>query len=289
MAGVSESSGVRLGQATWARKLFRAWQMFNIDQCPLLAAGIAFYAFLSLFPALLALEFLYGLVADPATLPNQIATVSSSVPGIARTMIAEHLEVMATGSRPVLGIGFIVAVLTELWSVSGVVGNLFDSVSRAYHVPERRGFARRKLMSLAAAIATIVLMAVMVVLVMLAPQLLARIPGPPVIGWLAEGLRWCVLVVIVVACVRWVYRFGPDRRRQTRPRLISVGAVVATFFWMIASAGFSLYVSTWGSHADTYGALAGVALLLLWLWLAAYSILLGAEINSEFEPPLPAA
>ena len=272
-----------LGRAPGVRRLITVWQLFNADKCPLLAAGIAFYAFLSLFPALFGLEFLYGLVADPATLPAQIETITSTIPGVARAMIAEQLAAAANSPRPVLGIGFIVAILTELWSVSGVLGNLFDAVNTAYHVPERRRFIRRKLISLAAAVATIVYMAAVAVLVVVTPQLVMRIPGPAIIGWLLEGLRWLVLIVLVVACVRSVYRFAPDRRPATRPRLISVGAVVATSVWVVASVGLSIYVSTFGSHSETYGALAGVAVLLIWLWLASYSILLGAEINSQLE------
>ncbi|QDP96708.1 YihY/virulence factor BrkB family protein [Microlunatus elymi] len=263
-------------------KLITAFRMFNADQCPLLAAGIAFYTFLALFPALIALEFLYGLVADPATLVSQIETITSTLPGVARKLIAEQLAVMASSPRPVLGIGFVIAVLTELWSVSGVVGNLFGAVNTAYRVPDDRGWVRRKLLALAAAVVSILFMAVVVVMVVLAPQLIAIVGGPAVLGWVLEGLRWLILVSLTVVGVRLVYRFGPHRR-ATRPRLISAGAVVATLIWFAASAGFAIYVDLFGSHAETYGALAGVAVLLLWLWLAGYAILLGAEINSTFD------
>jgi membrane protein len=180
-----------------------------------------------------------------------------------------------------LGISLVISVLIALWSASGGVGQLISAVNTAYDEEENRGFVKRKLLALGLTLSAIVFMVIMISLVAVAPALLDLLPSGPV-RWLIEVARWVLLVVLVAVALAVLYRVAPAR---DAPKMlwVSAGAGVATVLWVIASVGFTIYVSNFGSYGKTYGALAGVVVLLLWLWITCYAILLGAEINAESE------
>ena len=265
----------------WLQILKRGMAEAKTDQVPLLAAGVAFFSFLSLFPALIALVTLYGLVADPATVADQVGSLTKSLPPDAGKIITTQLTSVPQSS---LGIGLVISLVAALWSASGGVGQLITAVNTAYDEEENRGFVKRKLLALGLTLAAIVFMVVMLSLVAVAPAVLDNLlPSGPV-RWLVEIARWLLLVVLVAVALAVVYRVAPAR---DAPKMswVSTGAGIATVLWVIASVGFTIYVSNFGSsgYAKTYGALAGVVVLMLWLWITCYAILLGAEINAESE------
>ncbi|MBA3249012.1 MAG: YihY/virulence factor BrkB family protein, partial [Geodermatophilaceae bacterium] len=181
-----------------------------------------------------------------------------------------------------LGIGLVIALLGALWSASGGVSNLINAVNVCYDEEETRGFLKLRGLALMLTIGAIVFMALAVGLVAVAPAVLEALPLGIVGTILLQVGRWVLLVVLVMAGLAVVYRLAPDRDAP-KFRWASVGAVVTTVIWVIASVGFSLYVDNFGSYGKTYGALAGVIVLLLWLFISAYIVLLGAEINAEAE------
>jgi membrane protein len=171
-------------------------------------------------------------------------------------------------------------VLTALWSASGGVGYLITAVNLAYDEEERRGFVRRKLLALGMTLGAIAFVLLAVVLFAAGAAIGENVPTAVRIG--LEAVRLVLAVVLIGVALAVTYRIAPSRDAP-QLRWVSVGAVVATVIWLVASVGFSVYVETFGNYAKTYGSLAAVVVLMLWLWLTAYAVLLGAEINAESE------
>lgn len=268
----------------WLQVLKRGMAEGKVDQVPLLAAGVAFFSFLSLFPALIALVTVYGLVADPASVKSQVGSLTKSLPSDAASLITGQLNTLVSAPHKALGFSLVVSLLIALWSASGGVGQLITAVNTAYDEDETRGFVKRKLLALGLTLGAIVFMLIMLALVAVAPPLLANfLPSGP-LRWLLEIARWVLLVVLVACALAVLYRVAPSRDAP-KMRWVSTGAGIATALWVIASIGFTIYVSNFGQsgYAKTYGAMAGVVILLLWLWITCYAILLGAEINAESE------
>ncbi|PVG80700.1 YihY/virulence factor BrkB family protein [Nocardioides gansuensis] len=268
--------------AGWRQILVRAWKESKRDQVPLLAAGVAFYSFLALFPALIAAITLYGLVADPETVARQADQLTDAMPSDAASLVTDQLDALASAPQQSLGLGLLVALALALWSASGGVGNIVTAINIAYDEEETRGFIRRKLLSLALTAAAIVFLVVTIGLVAVAPAVLDDTVSDAPLRWVFEAGRWVLLAAAVTLALAVVYRYAPDR---DAPRFswVSTGAVTATVIWLAASLGFSLYVDNFGNYSKTYGALAGVVVLLLWLWITNFIVLLGAEINAEAE------
>jgi membrane protein len=172
--------------------------------------------------------------------------------------------------------------LIALWSASAGISNLLTAINVAYDEEEKRGFVKKRVMSLGLTLGAIVFMVIILGLVAVLPPLLKAVFGTGALRWVLQIIGWLIMVVLVAAALALLYRLGPDR---DAPRMtwVSVGAVVATVMWLVASIGFSVYASTFGSYAKTYGVFAGIVVLLFWLWLTMYAILLGAEINAESE------
>ena len=266
----------------WFQVTKRSWAEAKADQVPLLAAGVAFYTFLSLFPAMIAAVTVYGLVADRRTVAEQAEKLSAALPRDAASIITDQMRAITEQPERSLGLGLLIALVLALWSASGGVGNIITAVNVAYDEEETRGFVKRKALALGLTLGAIVFAAVAITLIAVAPALLDAFIPEGALRRLLEIARWAGLLVAVAVGLAVLYRYAPDR---DAPRLawVSVGAAVATVIWMLASVGFSLYVDNFGSYSKTYGALAGVAVLMLWLWITAFIVLLGAEINAEAE------
>jgi membrane protein len=266
----------------WFQVTKRAWAESKADQVPLLAAGVAFFSFLSLFPAMIAAVMVYGLVADPKTVADQAKQLSDALPKDAASLITGQMEAITKTPQQSLGLGLIIALVLALWSASGGVGNVMSAVNIAYDEDETRGFVKRKALAILFTLGAILFAVVAIVLIAVLPVLLDELIPSGVVRVLIEVGRWVGLLVAVMVALAVLYRYAPDR---DAPQLkwASVGAVVSTVIWLIASLGFSLYVDNFGSYGKTYGALAGVVVLLLWLWISMFVVLLGAEINAEAE------
>ncbi|HSJ20673.1 MAG TPA: YihY/virulence factor BrkB family protein [Nocardioidaceae bacterium] len=266
----------------WLQVTKRAWAEAKIDQVPLLAAGVAFFAFLSLFPAMIAAVMVYGLVADPATVQRQTEQISQALPQDAASLITDQMEAITSAPQQGLGIGLVVALLAALWAASGGVGQMLTAINVAYDEDETRGFVKRKALALALTLGAILFATVAILLIAVAPAVLNAFIPEGALRLLLEIARWVGLLIAVGVGLALLYRWAPDRD-SPRFSWVSVGAAVATVIWLVASLGFSLYVDNFGSYGETYGALAGVVVLMLWLWITAFVVLFGAEINAETE------
>ena len=282
LPGIHAEKPTEIPWRGWKQILKRAWAENKADNMPIIAGGVAFFGFLSLFPALIALLSLYGLVATPETVAQQVDDLSAQLPESAAKIIEEQLNAIVANSGSALTFGLIVSILAALWSASGGVGNLITAVNLAYDEVETRNFVKLKLMSLGMVLGSIVFVLITFGLIAVVPAVLDALPLGVVGTILAQVVRWVLLLAIFAGALAVLYRVAPDR---DAPRFswVSLGAVVVTVVWAIVSVGFSLYVDNFGSYDKTYGAIAGVIVLMLWLYLTCYLVLLGAEINSEAE------
>ena len=263
----------------WLDIVKRGWAEAKVDQVPLMGAGVAFFAFLALFPGIIALVTLYGLFADPAVIADQVNSLSA-MPAEVRELIVNQINTM---NRSALGWGAVISIAIALFSASGGVNNLMTAINIAYDEQDKRNAIVKRLIALGLTVGAIVFLVVMLALVGVVPPLInAAFGDNPVVSWLLEAARWLLLIALVGAALAVLYRIAPDRDAP-KMRWVSVGAAIATLLWLLASIGFSVYVSTFGNYAKTYGVFAGIVVLLVWLWITSYAVLLGAEINAEAE------
>jgi membrane protein len=256
------------------------WTRASNDNLSGLAAGSAFYAFLSIFPALTAVVSVYGLFIDPHVVEQQIASIQGVLPMEVVGLLQSWLHGMTQGEPLKFGIGLGISLVLALWSASSATGMLMVAVNICYGEEDRRGIVSYYLLAVALAV-------VLEVLALVALGLIAAVPET--IAWLtirqswADSIamvRWPILAAIAIVALDIVYHYAPYRK-QPRWILMSWGAATATGLWLVTSYGFQLYVSTFGSYDRTYGPLGAVIVLLLWFYLGAYVTLIGAELNAE--------
>jgi membrane protein len=250
------------------------------DQVPLLAAGVAFYALLSLFPAIIAGVSIYGLVADPDTVLSQIDELSQRLSPDVANLVGEQLQQVARGSVGALGFVTILGILIALWSASSGMKALITGVNMAYDETETRKFVKLRGLSILLTLGAMALLAIAGATIAGFPPIADNLPV--VLQWVVAILRFVVLAALLILGLAVLYRYAPDRD-EPRWTWVSWGSAIATLLWVLASIGFSIYANSFGNYNKTYGALAGVIILMFWLFLTAYVVLLGAELNTEME------
>lgn len=242
-------------------------------------AAVAFFGFLSFFPAIATVALIYGIVANRRMVADTIKSVGDVVPQMAQGIIAEQLTMLASQPPVTLGLGLLITVPFALWSGSRGVDSLLYAMSRIRNEAPRRGFFT----SLAYAISLSIGGAVFVALALLAVAgLPALIPWPSGEEVLALALRWPVLLLLSVLVLAGLYRWGPDRHPR-KFRHIWPGATLASLLWLLAGAIFSIYVENWGHYEATFGSVSAAVVLLLWLYNSAQILVLGAAFNTEIE------
>jgi len=251
------------------------------DNLSVIAAGVAYYFFLAIFPALAAVILIYGLFADPSAVQHNIASLSA-IPSDVRDMLSQQLTNLARQSSGSLSAGVAVSILFAVWSATKGVKALITSLNIAYDEQERRGFLRRTAVTLLFTLGMIGLGAFAVVLVAVFPAAVNRIGLPDVVATVIQWARWPILAAAVLLGLALLYRYGPSRE-HARWRWVSWGSAIGTAVWLAASAGFSFYVSHFGSYNKTYGSVAAIVILLTWFLLSAYVVIFGAELNGEME------
>lgn len=252
------------------------------DHVPIVSAGVAFYFFLSLFPTIIAAISIYSLVLEPSQIEEQIQRLDLFLPEKAFGLINDFLQPVIERSREEIGWGLAVSVLLSLWSANKGTSALFEGINIAYDQDKMRGFLKKNLISLVFTLGALVVGLMSLLIVIFFPLLIERTGLPQEIIRVLEWSRWLILAVILVTVLSMAYKIAPNR---SNPKFgwASWGAVIGTFFWLAGSLGFSWYVKNFGSYDDLYGSFAAVVILMLWLFLTAFIVLMGAEINSEME------
>jgi membrane protein len=264
----------------WKEIALRLKTEIKQDQVPLLSAGVAFYAMLSLFPAVIAAVSIYGLVADPDTVRSQIERMTRLLPPESAEILGEQIRQITAGAGGALGVATVLGILTALWSASSGMKALVTGVNMAYDETETRKFLKLRGLALLLTLGAMLLMGIALALIVVFPAVTGD--WPAALRWTASILRWLLLAALLIVGLAVLYRYAPDRD-EPRWSWVSWGSAVATLLWVAASFAFSFYVGHFGNYNKTFGALAGIIILLLWLFLTAFVVLVGAELNTEME------
>lgn len=244
----------------------------------LLASGVAFWFFLSLFPALIAAVTIFGIFLDPDEVADRVEEGLDALPEEAQTLVSNQLEAIAGAGGTALGLGLIVSVGTALWAASAAMSNLMEATNAVYHERDDRNFVKKKGIALLLTLGALLFGALALAAITTVPALV-RAAGLP--GGL-ELLAWPVLAAVFIVGLAVVYRYAPDRA-DPEWKWATPGAILAVVVWLVGSVVFQIYASNFGNYQETYGALAAVVLLLLWLLLTAVAVLLGAHVNAALE------
>ncbi|WP_431860572.1 YihY/virulence factor BrkB family protein [Azospirillum sp.] len=266
----------------WKDILWRVWEEQSEDNISMIAAGVAYYAILALFPAIGAAVSLYGLVADGGSIERQFDTLSGFLPTEALKVLKDQAHMVASQPSTGLSIGVVVGLLFTLWSASRGVNALIEALNIAYEEREKRGYVKLALISVAMTLGGILFLIVTLAVVVVVPTILNLVPLGPVWEWAVRLVRWPILAVAILAALAVLYRYAPSRN-EPKWRWVTWGSAAAGGIWLLGSIGFSIYVSNFGNYNEAYGSVGAVVILLLWLNLTAYAILLGAELNAEME------
>lgn len=252
------------------------------DRITLIAAGAAFFAFLSIFPALVALISLYGVFTDPGQVEAQLSDYMDTVPPPAAELLRQQMVRIAQAAPNALGWSAVLGIVIALWSANKGMKAMVTALNVAYGQTEHRGFLRLNGLSLGLTAGALLFIALALALAAAIPVILGFVGLGQLAASLIEVLRWPLLALVVLIAVSALYRWAPNRR-SPQWRWITPGAIGSTVLFLLISALLSLYVSRFGNQGEIYGSLSAVAVLMLWLFLAAFSVLLGAELNAAIE------
>lgn len=280
--GRSATGPTEIPATGWKDILWRTYAEMNNDRVLLVAAGVTFYGLLALFPALTAFVSIYGFFADPQSVVEHVGIVSGFLPEGAVEIVSGQMERIATQPTDRLSLGFIFGLGIALWSANNGMKAIFDATNVAYNEEEKRSFIRLNAVSLLFTLGAIAVLLMAIAAIVVLPIVLGFVG----LGQAAEAtlriLRWPVLLLIIITGISLIYRYGPSRARA-KWRWISPGSVIASFGWIIASLLFSWYVANFDTYNETYGSLGAVIAFMVWMWVSATIIIMGAELNSEME------
>jgi membrane protein len=264
--------------------LRRTVKGFGDDNLTDWAAALTYYGVLSIFPSLIVLVSILGLAGDSAT-QSVLNNLNDLGSGPATDIISRGIRQVAS-SQGTAGVALIVGLVAALWSASGYVGAFSRASNVIYGVGEDRPFWKRRPLQIAMTLLLLVLVSVSAIAVVLSGPLAEQAGKLFGVGDTAVAVwgivKWPVIVLVVVGMLEVLYYGAPDVRHAGF-RWITPGGALAVILWILASAGFALYVAEFGSYNKTYGSLAGVIVFLIWLWLSNVAVLLGAELNAELE------
>jgi membrane protein len=253
------------------------------DHIVIVAAGVAFNFFASIFPTLFALVSIYGLLADPQQAESQVAMLSGLLPPAALKLVSEQLQSIVATSPTTLGWGTAISVALALWSAAAGSGAMIEGLNVAYEVQERRGFLKLRAVALATSLGFVLFLILAVVLIAAVPGALALLPMNPGGRLLTQVVQWALLIGLILLALGLLYRHAPSPPGGARG-FLTPGAITAALLWLAASALFSWYASSFGDFNRTHGALGAVVALLLWLQLSCLVVLLGAELDAASRP-----
>jgi membrane protein len=259
---------------------------FKEDNLTDSAAALTYYAVLGIFPALIALVSIVGLVGDPKTVTNALTDIVSSIgPASAVETFKGPIEEI-TSSRGSAGVLLIVGIATALWTASGYVGAFMRASNLIYEVEEGRSFVKLRPLQMLVTLVLVLLLALVLVALVLTGPVAEQVGSAVGLSSAAVTVwniaKWPVLLAMVLFMIALLYYSSPNAKLPGF-KWVTPGSLLAIVVWLIASAAFAFYVANFGSYNRTYGALGGVVVFLVWLWITNVAILLGAELNAERE------
>ena len=269
--------------AGWKEIAKRTWGESSKDNVGLIAAGVAFYAFLALVPLLGAIVLTYGMVADPATVARHAGSLTEMLPGEVAQLVGDQLRTVAQTSGGKKGFGLVLALAIALWGARSAAGSIVTALNIAYEEEEDRGFIKTTLLALAMTVGAVLLALLAGGAIAMLGFLHHLFPHTgPIAAFLWKLLTYALLGAVAAAAAATLYRYGPNRE-NAKWSWLTPGSIFFAVGWLLLTLGFGFYVSNFGNYGATYGSLSAIVVLLTWLYLSSYVLLFGAEFNSEIE------
>lgn len=266
----------------WKDILLRVYNRISRDRTLLIAAGIAFYLILAIFPGIAALVSIYGLFFDPKALVGRIDMLAGVAPGGTIEVLREQLTRLSQQSGTALGIGFFFGLAVSLWSATSGVKAIFDGLNVAYEEEEKRSFLKLTAVALTFTAGMIAFVLLALAAIVALPVVLNYFPLGGALSVAFRIIRWPILLVILALVLAVFYRYGPSRA-EPHWRWVTWGSTAASVLWIAGSILFSWYVANFGSYNKTYGSLGAIIGFMTWVWLSVVVILAGAQLNAEME------
>ncbi len=281
--GRGANSPAQIPTRGWKQVAARTWKQSSEDNVGLVAAGVAFYSFLALVPLLGATVLTYGLVAAPETVLANVKSLAGVMPADAAKLVGQQLLSVVQTSGGKKGLGLLLALAIALFGARNAAGSVITALNIAYEEEETRGLIKVNALALAITAAAIVLAILAMMAVAALGHLEKLFPHLPAALLLAGKIvSYALLLAGAAAGAATLYRYGPDRRKA-RWVWITPGSIFASTGWILLTLGFGFYAANFGNYGKTYGSLATVVVLVTWMYLSAYALIFGAELNSELE------
>jgi membrane protein len=262
----------------WKAVFVGVYHGFNDDRIMAIAGGVVFYALLAIFPAITAFVSLYGVFADPGTVAGHLALVQELLPTGAYAIFQDQADRAAESGAARLGLTSLIALLFAIWSANTGTKAIMDALNVVYNQTETRSFLKFNLVSMVLTLGTMATLMLALGAVVVLPLLLAAF-GVDSIGNF-ELLRWPLLLALILTGLAVLYRYGPSRK-QPHWAWFSVGALAAAAGWIATSALLSWYLSNFANYNAIYGSLGAVVGLMMWMWVSAIVVLMGAELDAQ--------
>ncbi|MEM7640912.1 MAG: YihY/virulence factor BrkB family protein [Pseudomonadota bacterium] len=272
---------VRKGWSTWKAVLLETVREVERKNLTLIAAGVAFFGTLALFPAIGALIAIWGLIGDPADVMSQLDSVRAVLPVDVYTLLTDQVTRPMTADESTLSLTGILSLGLAIWLARAGVAAVMRSMNAVYDEKGRRGL-RHHVVAFGLTLALIFVAIVALTSVVAAPIILSILPLGGFATFAVEALRWVAATGVLLLGAGLIYRIGPNRRAAQVP-WISPGAIIAVTLWTIGSVGFSAYLQNFGNYNEVYGSIGAVVALLIWLFISAFLLLIGAVVNAQLE------
>ncbi|MDP4031310.1 MAG: YihY/virulence factor BrkB family protein [Pseudorhodobacter sp.] len=261
----------------FAQRLLRRIERANLG---MVAASVAFFGFLALFPAVAALIALWGFVADPGIIRQQVGLLHDVLPPQAFTLLNTQVESLLLANSRHLGWATLLSTLLALWSARSGVAALVRGLNAIHHLPDR-GNARHLLLAIGLTLGLVGTSLAALLAAVVVPVVINFLPLGPTTAAVLELANISLGLLLVVVGLALAYRFGPNRQQRHKPRLLTRGLFTAVVLWALASRGFVLYLANFSSYNQVYGSIGAVVAFLMWLYLSAYAVLLGAAVDAD--------
>jgi len=266
----------------WWVIIKKTWREIHDDHVAIVAAGVAFFTLLAIFPLITACLSLYGLFADPSQIEGLLYSVNSVLPKEAWDILNGQITSVITAPNAGLGLGIAIGLLIALWSAGAGIRAIMRAMNIAYGEKETRNIATFYALASSMTLAVIIFVWVSLAVIIGVPAFLALMKLEGLTVGFSRTLPWLLLILVFAFSSGVLYRFGPSRR-PAKKRWVMPGIIFTTVTWLIQSFAFSKFIAAFGNYNAVYGSLSAVIILLIWFWLTAYTVIVGAELNAEME------
>lgn len=267
----------------WKQVLIRTYKEAGHDNVSIIAAGVAFYVFLAFVPLMGAMVLVYGLVAEPSSVVQHMQAMTAMMPADAAQIIGDQLLTVSQTAAGKKGLGLLVALLLSIYGAMRGASAIVTALNVVYNVDESRSFIETTLIAVALTVGALLALLLAVTGISLLGAIEELLPfSSPALHLLLQLLFWIAAAAAIATLVALIYRYAPNRAKP-KWQWLSPGSIAATLLWVGATLGFGFYVTNFGSYNATYGSLGAVVVFLTWLYLTAYILLMGGELNAELE------